>query len=85
MPWGSPFYQRERTFQDDVYPPAIDADAGNDWETAHQAASDRVVGLEVAVDLRPDSDDVDHMRVLTQAEYEQLGTKDPRTLYIISG
>jgi hypothetical protein len=85
MAWGSPFYTRERTFQNDVYPPAIDADAGNDWEAAHQEASDRVVGIEAAVDLRPDSLDIDHMRVMTQGAYDALGTKDPRTLYIISG
>lgn len=82
MPRGSPFYSRDRTFQDEVYPPAAEADVFNDYEAAHQEASNRIVAAEAELDAVPHSDDADTIRVLTQSEYDQL-TPDPRTLYFI--
>ena len=84
MARGSPFYTRSRTFQNDVYPPAVDADTANEWEAAHQTASQRIVAAEGELDQVPHSDDVDTMRVLNQAAYDALGTPDPRTLYFIT-
>jgi hypothetical protein len=83
MARGSPFYSRTRTFQNDIYPPAVDADTANEWEGAHQTASQRIVAAEGELDLVPHSDDVDTIRVVTQSVYDQLAPADPRTLYFI--
>jgi hypothetical protein len=85
MPRGSPFYNRSRDFENDVYPPAVEADVFDDYEAAHQEASTRIVGIEQELDAAVKSDDVDAFRVMTQAAYDQLGTKDPRTAYFIKG
>lgn len=43
-----PFYDRTRIFEDEITPPGVSADTLNEYETAHQEASDRVVALEAA-------------------------------------
>jgi hypothetical protein len=82
MARGSPFYARSRTFQNDVYPPALDADAANEYEAAHQEASVRVVATEAELDRCLHSDDADDVRVLLQSEFDQL-TPNARTIYFI--
>lgn len=82
MPRGASFYTRSRTFTDEVYPPALEADTYNEYEAAHQEASNRVVAIESDLNARPTSDDIATLRVLTQAEFDAL-TPDPRTVYLI--
>lgn len=85
MSRGSPFYTRTRDFTDEVGPPWAEALVFDEYEAAHQEASDRIVAVEQELDATIKSDDADFFRVMTQAAYDALGTKDARTIYFIKG
>lgn len=85
MPRGSPFYSQTRNFTDEVGPPYLEEVVFDGYESAHREASDRIVAIEQELDATIKSDDADTFRVMTQAAYDALGTKDPRTIYFIKG
>ena len=85
MSRGSPFYNRSRDFTDEVGPPYAEALVFDEYEAAHQEASDRIVAVEQELDATIKSDDADTFRIMTQAAYDALPVKDPRTVYFIRG
>ena len=85
MSRGSPFYNRSRDFTDEVGPPYLEDAVFDEYEVAHQEASDRIVAIEQELDAAVKSDDFDTFRKMTQQAYDALTVKDPRTAYFIVG
>ena len=63
----------------------LTASLGGKSNTGHTHAIANVTGLQDALDGKVDSTDIDTLRVMTQAAYDALVTKDPRTQYLIKG
>ena len=58
---------------------------GGKAPSSHGHAIAAVTGLTEALDAKPDSADIDTIKVITQAAYTALATKDSRTQYLIVG
>lgn len=52
---------------------------------SHTHAISDVTNLQTSLDNKPDSASFDTITQLTQAAYDAIGTKDPRTLYVVVG
>ena len=80
---GSPFYTRTRVFGDETGPPYEEAAVVNEYEAAHQEASNRVVAAERALDVRPTAVGFTRIVVLSQAEFDALGSQQSGVLYLV--
>lgn len=64
---------------------AVNSALAGKANSSHSHAIGDVTNLQTSLDAKPDSAEVDTIRVLTQSAYTALGTKDSRTLYVVVG
>ena len=59
------------------------AQGSTGWDNNVNQVIDQVNGMPAQLDLKPTSNDIDNIVVLTQSAYDGLGSYNNRTLYVI--